>query len=52
MSIPVWPEKSEHDTRTSEEWAKYCSEPFNSERGHTEYAAELSKIAVSYKEYI
>ena len=33
-------------------WHRYGSVPLNSVTGHTEYAAELGKIAVSYREYM
>ena len=47
-----WPENPVQDNRSADEWKSYCMIPFDGETGHTEYAAELSKIVMSFKEYM
>ena len=37
------------DSRTPEQWSKFCNCPFNEEDGYTCYVAELAKIDVTYK---
>ena len=46
MEVP-WPENPVQDNRSADEWKSYCMIPFDGETGHTEYAAELSKIVMS-----
>ena len=52
VTTVVWPENPAKDTRSADEWTKYCSCPFNGVTGHTEYATELAKIVVSYGKYM
>lgn len=52
VTTVVWPKNPAKDTRSADDWTKYCSCPFNGVTGHTEYATELAKISVSYGEYM
>ena len=55
VTTVIWPDHPPVPplyARSSDEWTKYCSYPFNGDTGHIEYASELAKISVLYGEYM